>query len=132
MRSKPAVPAPALAINGTRAVITGVRFSWMIRCWKCREVAYLHAAGGKILAGLDVSVARKPCRWYETHKPPKMPALPGTCEACGEADRPYAFAADQWQPRAHPNTLPALNEVWRTLRAGFPDLAAKADKARAR
>jgi hypothetical protein len=132
MRSKPAGPAPALAINGTRAVITGVRFSWMIRCWKCREVAYLHAGGGKILTGLEVSASKKTCRWFETHKPPAMPALPGTCEACGETDRPYAFAADRWQALAHHNTLPVLNEVWATLRAAYPAFAAKADKARSR
>jgi hypothetical protein len=132
MRSKTAVPVPALAVNGTRAVITGVRFSWMISCWKCREVACLHVGDGKILAGLEVSRSGKTCRWYEAHKPPKMPAPPGTCEACGETDRPYAFASDRWRALAHPNTMPVLDEVWRTLRAGFPDLAAKADKARSR
>lgn len=123
-------PALALTIDGTHATVSGVRFTWSLRCYKCREITRVSADGGRSLAGLNVSTSRKTVRWYWREKPPAMPALPAVC-SCGFSDRPFAHAAGEvWrEPMAESAVLGRLDQAYATIRAQFPELVKRADAA---
>lgn len=121
---------PTLTIDGTHAVVSGVAFTWLVRCWWCRAAFRLTAEGGKVRLGLNISSTGKTCRWYYTPVAPAIPAAPEACPECGH-DRPFSA----WDIRHSEHILPANNiipltdEVWRTIRAQRPAEVAKADYA---
>ena len=126
-------PVPVLAISGTHATISGVRFSWSDSCPFCREPVYIYGDGGTVKAGIETSQSGKTARWYEKNRPGQLPALPEKCPHClkGDAFRRGAFT--QRPPLAVSRvTLPLLAQVWETLRAKYPVLAATADDANRR
>jgi hypothetical protein len=88
---------------------------------------------GTITAGLETYGSRRRARWFEQHDSGGYPSLPDTCPnpGCGTTDRPFSYyGADYLYIAAcGPEPLELLNELWRTLRSSFPDLATEADQA---
>ena len=123
-----------LTLNGRDAIVSGVTFTWLLRCWKCRAVTYVSRDDGKVRAGLEASVSRKTCRWYQRDLPGRMPEIPAACGECGESDRPYGYSAREAKAVGDCacGYLALLNEAYQTLRAGFAEEAAVADGAMTR
>lgn len=126
-------PVPELVIDGTAAVISGLRFEHHRACRWCRETLYLYTDGGRIDMGLRASVSGKTVRWYELNYPSGRPALPDACEHCGHATPlafPYRLHPGDSLVRGFPvaNARPPQNQVWRHLRATVPDLCERADR----
>jgi hypothetical protein len=120
-----------LVISGRDATVSGVTFTWLLRCWRCREVAHVAREDGKVLAGLRASASLKTCSWYQRDLPGRMPELPVACSECGEADRPFGYSAREAKAVASCacGYLAQLNEAYRVFRDGFPAEAAVADDA---
>ena len=120
-----------LTITGRDAKVSGVTFTWLLRCWKCRQTAYVSRDDGKVRAGLEASASGKTCRWYQRDMPGRMPEIPAACSECGEADRPYGYSAREAKAVADCacGYLALLNQAYRALRDGFPAEAAVADEA---
>jgi hypothetical protein len=141
---------PVLTINGSRATISSVLFSWMVRCSTCRKCSYLYSVG-QIVIDLNFSTSRKSCKWsYRTFggKAPLLPAQCPECSSTGHNGNGYWVNSDwhwmQQNPNTpskpgygmlypwpsgpeHPNAL--QQEAYDTLRATFPLESAKADAA---
>jgi hypothetical protein len=117
-----------LTLDGTHAVITGVRFVHQNHCSTCRHYVEVFTDGGTVKAGISVSHSGKTVRWYGTSKAGAKPIAPETCGNCGETGSP--FSSYDWS-HGSPigGYLALLNQAWATFRAGYPDLAAAADLA---
>lgn len=126
-------PVPELVIDGTAAVISGIRFEHHGACRWCRTTVYLYTDGGRIEMGLRTSVSGKTVRWYELHYPSARPALPEVCEHCGHtAPLAIGYRVRPGDSLAQglpvPNAMPLQNQVWRQLRATVPGLCERADR----
>ena len=120
-----------MTISDREATVTGVTFTWTLRCWKCREVTQVARSDGKVRAGLSASASRKTCRWYQRDVPGRIPETPAVCGECGNADRPYQGSAREAKAVANCacGYLALLDQAYRTFRAGFPAEAGAADEA---
>jgi hypothetical protein len=118
-------PDPTLTINGPTATITGVRFLHGNQCGWCRHGYTVATDGGVITIGIDTP-GKQP-RWYEKRKPGTRPTVPAECPNCGHALLPN----NHWrEPCETVQSSVLFNEVWTTIRAQHPDLAAAADRNR--
>jgi hypothetical protein len=150
-------PEPQLSIDGHAGTITSVRYAWAgLRCSACRQPLHLSTDDGAVEAGLKVTNTggREPtltADWYETYRPATTPELPTVCphpecrSHTTKSHRPRVCLEDGWtlsadpvdightrttpaQPTpAHPHVYRLLGQVWDTMRATYPDLAALAD-----
>jgi hypothetical protein len=150
-------PEPQLTIDGHTGTITGVRYAWAgLRCSACRQPLHLYTDDGALEAGLKVTNTggREPALtadWYELYLPGIMPELPAACPhpACRshtiKPPQPRVYLEGGWtlsadpvefgrtrttpaQPApAHPHVYRLLGQVWDSMRATYPDLAALAD-----
>lgn len=117
--------------TGAHATITGVAFTWTLRCGWCREHTHL-TTSGIILAGLDVSRSGKTCRSYQWWKPGRPPVPPDACPACGKE---YWFSREPLRDRrpghgpCPDGELPVLHQVWRELDDRFPEERKRAHEA---
>ena len=124
-------PAPELAIDGPRAVLTGVRFTWSLRCPWCRRITEV-VAEGTVEAGLSVSGSKKTCRWYEKNRPGRL-TVPACCSYCGQDGAFSGYPSREATAIAHSGTtLPLLNQVWASIRAAYPAEVKLADEANLR
>jgi hypothetical protein len=150
-------PEPQLAIDGQAGTITSVRYAWAgPRCSACRQPLHLYTDDGIVEAGLKVTNTggREPALtadWYQTYRPATVPELPTVCPHPGcrshtmKPARPRVYLEGGWtlsadpvdigrtrttpaQPTpAHPHVHRLLGQVWDSMRAAYPDLAALAD-----
>ena len=130
-------PAPTLVLDGPVAVLSGVRWVWQDQCRHCRQWTYVVADGGRLSTGISVYRSRtgktERIRWFDREQPARPVDPPTVCTQCGQ-DRPFLMAQSfprgfrQGMPHGH---LEVLSEGWRQIRAGFPELVAKADAAAA-
>ena len=120
-----------LTLNERDAIVSGVTFTWLLRCWKCRAVTYVSRDDGKVRAGLEASVSRKTCRWYQRDLPGRMPEIPAACGECGEQDRPYGYSAREAKAVGDCacGYLALLDQAYKTFRAAFAEESAVADDA---
>lgn len=128
-------PIPTLAMEGTRGVISGIRFLHTIRCGDCRSSGYLYSDGGTIEAGLEVLRGGATVRWFLVEHPGcQRPQLPEACfnPRCEHGDRPWTSLGGGSVHPVAAEPMELLNIVWCTVRETVPDLAARADKATTR
>jgi hypothetical protein len=119
-------PAPWLVIEGPRALITGVPFTWATRCDWCQATGTL-TSYGTVAIGL-AALPRETPRWYLRDDPGPVPAPPERCPACvnpGLCDESAREAVPAWGDA----TLPLLGRAWAALRGAYPAEADTADRA---
>jgi hypothetical protein len=134
-----------------------VRYAWVgLRCSACRQPLHLYTDGGTLEAGLKVTNTggREPALtadWYETHRPATAPDLPTVCphpDCRSHTIKPArlrVYLEAGWTLTAdpvdigrtpttpahpapvHPHVHRLLGQVWDSMRATYPDLAALAD-----
>lgn len=120
-----------LAISGRDATVSGVTFTWLVRCWKCRGTAWVSRGDGLVRVGLTASASGKTCRWYQKDVPGRMPQAPAVCGECGESGRPFGYSAREAKAVGDCGCgyLALLDQAYRVFREGFPREAAVADEA---
>jgi hypothetical protein len=128
-------PAPTLVLDGPVVVLSGVRWVWQDQRRHCHQWTYVVADGGRLSTGIFVYRSRtgktERIRWFDREQPARPVDPPTACTHCRQ-DRPSLTAQGfprgfrQGMPHGH---LEVLSEAWRQIRAGFPELVAKADAA---
>ena len=128
-------PEPILTLDGTRGVISNLRFYHTIHCIHCHTASHLYSDGGTVDAGLEVLRRGKTVRWFEVLRPGRCRLqMPPTCPnpRCAAEDYPFTSSYPISSLPAGPEPGEMLNTIWSTVRAAEPDLAAQADHATTR
>jgi len=131
---EPIATTTAVTFDGHTATISGVRFSHMDHCTRCRNAITAHTDGGTIRAGIRAVTSThrgrrsQALRWFWVNEPSGRPVAPPVCPNCG-VERPNVvnrFTA--YGPTPDPEAYDVLRTVWVTIRRDFPDVAAVADQ----
>jgi hypothetical protein len=125
-------PTVTFTAGRPRALLSGVVFRWSGQCALCRRMASLYAEGGEILIEIQASNNGKTVRWLREDRA-KRPAIPPGCPLCGRERWRFTGSFEKpndYSPAYVGNAVSqAIQTVYDTLRADYPQLAAKGDEA---